>query len=204
MPILNGTKQNTVCMLLLVTLLERRTRICFQGNEDTSTHPPKDTPWLWNIHQRLTHHIAIVTSFNDLLTLQIYDYNEYRKDKELGSATFPLERIQEIHEYENEQLEVMANGKARGILATDLRFFPVLEGPGTYILFCFGTFSESRALETCVFTSSYDSCENLCQYDEQFSLMERRALRQNRTQALHVSQLSKRRTWMDLAVSWGS
>jgi Ca2+-dependent lipid-binding protein len=71
---------------------------------------------------------AIVTSFNDSLTLHVFDYNEYRKDKELGTATFPLERVREIHEYENEQLEVKLNGKARGLLAADVRFFPVLEG----------------------------------------------------------------------------
>ena len=72
---------------------------------------------------------AIVTSFNDILTAQVFDYNEYRKDKELGSASFPLERVQEVTEHENEQLEVMANGKARGALSADIRFFPVLEGP---------------------------------------------------------------------------
>jgi Ca2+-dependent lipid-binding protein len=72
---------------------------------------------------------VIVTSFNDVLTLGVFDYNEYRKDKELGSASFPLERVQEIFEHENEHLEVMANGKSRGALATDIRFFPVLEGP---------------------------------------------------------------------------
>jgi Ca2+-dependent lipid-binding protein len=71
---------------------------------------------------------AIVTSFNDSLTLHVFDYNEYRKDKELGTATFPLEKVREIHEYENEQLEVKLNGKARGLLAADVRFFPVLEG----------------------------------------------------------------------------
>ncbi|CZR50948.1 probable transmembrane protein [Phialocephala subalpina] len=71
---------------------------------------------------------VIVTTFTDSLTLAIFDYNEYRKDKELGVATFPLERIQELHEYENEQLEVMAGGKARGVVQADIRFFPVLEG----------------------------------------------------------------------------
>ena len=71
---------------------------------------------------------VIVTSFNDVLTLGVFDYNEYRKDKELGSASFPLEKVQEIREYENEQIEVMSNGKSRGALATDIRFFPVLEG----------------------------------------------------------------------------
>ena len=71
---------------------------------------------------------VIVTSFNDIATLQIFDYNEYRKDKELGTASFPLERVQEITEHENESLEVMANGKVRGAIAADFRFFPVLEG----------------------------------------------------------------------------
>ncbi|KAL8731971.1 MAG: hypothetical protein Q9166_003103 [cf. Caloplaca sp. 2 TL-2023] len=71
---------------------------------------------------------VIITSLNDSLTLQLYDWNEYRKDKELGTATFPLEQLQEITEHENLQLEVMANGKPRGVVQADVRFFPVLEG----------------------------------------------------------------------------
>jgi Ca2+-dependent lipid-binding protein len=70
----------------------------------------------------------IVTSLQDSLTLQVFDYNEIRKDKELGIATFPLERLRDIPEHDNEQLEVISNGKPRGILAADVRFFPVLEG----------------------------------------------------------------------------
>lgn len=71
---------------------------------------------------------VIVTSFSDILTLTTFDYNEYRKDKELGAAVFPLERIQEVTEHENEQLEVLANGKSRGAISADFRFFPILEG----------------------------------------------------------------------------
>ncbi|KAL6714018.1 Tricalbin-2 [Lecanora helva] len=70
----------------------------------------------------------IITSLADALTVQIYDYNEYRKDKELGTATFPLDQLEAVSEHENLQLEVMGNGKARGILQADVRFFPVLEG----------------------------------------------------------------------------
>ena len=70
----------------------------------------------------------IITSFADPLTLQVYDYNEYRKDKELGTATFALDQVEQVPEHENLQLEVMANGKARGVLLTDVRFFPVLKG----------------------------------------------------------------------------
>ena len=70
---------------------------------------------------------VIITSLNDSLTLQLYDWNEYRKDKELGTATFALEQLEEITEHENLQLEVMANGKPRGVVQADVRFFPVLE-----------------------------------------------------------------------------
>lgn len=69
----------------------------------------------------------IVTNLYDILTIQIYDYNEIRKDKELGIASFPLEQLEEAQEHANQQLEVMANGKARGVLSADFRFFPVLE-----------------------------------------------------------------------------
>lgn len=73
----------------------------------------------------------IISSFTDNLTLQVFDYNEFRKDKELGAATFPLERLENISEHDNEQLEVMANGKARGLITADVRFFPVLAGRKT-------------------------------------------------------------------------
>ncbi|ROT37420.1 tricalbin-1 [Sodiomyces alkalinus F11] len=74
-----------------------------------------------------THYI-IVTSYNDTLDIQVFDYNDFRKHKELGMASFPLERIEELNVYENEQLEVIADGKGRGMVSADIRFFPVL-GP---------------------------------------------------------------------------
>ena len=70
----------------------------------------------------------ILTSLADSLTLQVYDWNEFRKDKELGTATFALEQLESQSEHENLQLEVMANGKARGIIQADVRYFPVMEG----------------------------------------------------------------------------
>ena len=70
----------------------------------------------------------IITSLADSLTLQVYDWNEIRKDKELGTATFPLDQLESITEHENLQLEVLGNGKNRGIIQADVRFFPVLEG----------------------------------------------------------------------------
>lgn len=70
----------------------------------------------------------ILTSLSDSLTLQVFDWNEYRKDKELGTATFPLDQLESATEHENLQLEVMANGKARGLVQADVRYFQVMEG----------------------------------------------------------------------------
>ena len=69
---------------------------------------------------------VIITSLSDALTLQVFDYNEFRKDKDLGTASFALDRLEQVSEHENLHLEVMANGKPRGIIQADVRFFPVL------------------------------------------------------------------------------
>lgn len=74
-----------------------------------------------------TFHV-IITSLTDALTLAIFDYNEYRKDKELGTATFALDQLEQVTEHEGLRLEVMSGGKPRGVLQADVRFFPVLEG----------------------------------------------------------------------------
>ncbi|QUC19670.1 uncharacterized protein UV8b_03911 [Ustilaginoidea virens] len=72
-------------------------------------------------------HYLIVTSFNDTLDIQVFDKNEFRKSKELGVATFRLEELEELNVHENERLEVIGDGKARGVVSCDLRFFPVLQ-----------------------------------------------------------------------------
>lgn len=87
------------------------------------TKTVRDTP---NPRWNETHYI-IVTSYNDSLDIELFDYNEFRKDKPLGTASFPLENVEEIYEHENERLEVKSGGKARGALMCDIRFFPVLE-----------------------------------------------------------------------------
>lgn len=71
---------------------------------------------------------VIVTSLKDALTINIFDYNEFRKDKELGTASFALEQLEEDAEHENLHLEVTANNRPRGAVQCDIRFFPVLEG----------------------------------------------------------------------------
>ena len=70
----------------------------------------------------------ITTSLKDTLHLQVFDWNEFRKDKDLGTASFALDQLEAETVHENQQLEVTAGGKARGIVKADVRFFPVLEG----------------------------------------------------------------------------
>jgi Ca2+-dependent lipid-binding protein len=60
--------------------------------------------------------------------LQVFDYNEFRKDKELGVASFGLDKLQEDPEQENLSLPVLSNSKPRGQIMFDVRYFPVLEG----------------------------------------------------------------------------
>nr|OQO30630.1 hypothetical protein B0A51_01516 [Rachicladosporium sp. CCFEE 5018] len=71
---------------------------------------------------------VVLTSLREPLTIAVYDYNEYRKDKELGVCTFNLEQLETDQEHENQHLEVMAAGRPRGVVQCDIRFFPVLEG----------------------------------------------------------------------------
>lgn len=71
---------------------------------------------------------VIITSFSDTLTISPYDWNEFRKDKELGTATFALDKLEQEPEHESMYLEVLASGRTRGSIHADIRFFPVLEG----------------------------------------------------------------------------
>jgi len=70
----------------------------------------------------------VVSNLNDSLDLQIFDYNDIRKDKELGVASLALEQLKTDPELENITLPVVSNGKPRGNIMFDVRFFPVLEG----------------------------------------------------------------------------
>jgi Ca2+-dependent lipid-binding protein len=69
----------------------------------------------------------IVTSLKDTLNVVVFDFNDFRKDKELGQASFSLERLEQVEQCEGESLEITYNGKARGAINADIRFFPVLK-----------------------------------------------------------------------------
>lgn len=82
-----------------------------------------------NANPRWNETVSIIlTSLREPLTIGVFDYNEFRKDKELGTATFDLEQLTKEQEYANQNLEVIANGRPRGTVQCDIRFFPVIEG----------------------------------------------------------------------------
>ncbi|CAG8061887.1 unnamed protein product [Penicillium salamii] len=71
---------------------------------------------------------VIITSFSDALSIAAYDWNEFRKDKEMGTASFALDKLEQEPSHEGIYLEVQASGRHRGAIQADIRFFPVLEG----------------------------------------------------------------------------
>ena len=69
---------------------------------------------------------VIASSFADALTIAVYDFNDYRKDKKLGVATFTMDQLETTPENEGVNLEVQSSGRSRGGVIADIRFFPVL------------------------------------------------------------------------------
>jgi len=69
----------------------------------------------------------LINSLNDALSFLVYDYNEIRKDKLLGTANFDLKQLEEDAEREGVSAPIMYNAKARGEVVFDVRFYPVLK-----------------------------------------------------------------------------
>ena len=57
----------------------------------------------------------------------MYDYNDVRKDTDLGLASFDLKTLNDDAEQEDLVADVMLQGKPRGTIKFDLKFFPVLK-----------------------------------------------------------------------------
>lgn len=75
----------------------------------------------WN-----TTHFLLLNSMNDLLTLEIMDYNEVRKDSSLGTANFDLQTLIAEPEQTGLSIPVMHQSKARGDIRLDLTYYPCL------------------------------------------------------------------------------
>lgn len=73
-----------------------------------------------------TKHI-ILTTYNGNLDLDVFDFNDFRKDAPIGKATFDLKQLEAVTEHENVTLPIMVGLKQKGQIVCDVRFFPVLE-----------------------------------------------------------------------------
>lgn len=60
-----------------------------------------------------------MNSLTDVLSLALYDYNEHRKDTELGVANFDLNKLKEDSEQEGLNIKILKEGKERGELRFD-------------------------------------------------------------------------------------
>ena len=70
----------------------------------------------------------LVNNVNEAMNLDVYDYNDVRKDRKLGTATFDLKSLEETPEQENLLAPVMYNGKPHGEISFDISYYPVLTG----------------------------------------------------------------------------
>lgn len=87
----------------------------------TCTLSPSANP-RWNETKFL-----LVNTLSDVLTFDLYDYNDHRKDSDLGLASFDLQTLNDDPEQEDLVSEVLLQGKSRGTVKFDLKFFPVLK-----------------------------------------------------------------------------
>lgn len=69
----------------------------------------------------------LIKSLKEMMVLDLYDYNEHRKDTRLGSVTFPLSKLQEDQTHEDVVSTILHEGKDHGELRYDINYFPVLE-----------------------------------------------------------------------------
>lgn len=68
-----------------------------------------------------------MNSLSENLTLTVLDYNDHRKDHELGVATFDLSKLLDDATQEGLEERILKDGKDRGHLRFDVSFFPVLK-----------------------------------------------------------------------------
>ena len=68
----------------------------------------------------------LVNSLNDVLTLTVKDWNERRKDSELGVANFDLKTLEADPEQEHVQTSVTLQGKDRGLLNYAINYYPTM------------------------------------------------------------------------------
>jgi len=69
----------------------------------------------------------LVQSLKDILTLNVYDYNDHRKNTLMSTATFDFSKLIEDSTQEGIIAPLLKDGKERGELRFDVNYYPVIE-----------------------------------------------------------------------------
>ncbi|CAN6626338.1 tricalbin-3 [Trichomonascus vanleenenianus] len=107
---------NTVDPYIKFSFNERE-ELARSGIKDNTKNP------VWNETKYL-----LVKNLNEVLTMQIVDFNDVRKDKPIGIVNFPLETLTKKPDQDGVEAPVLAAGKNRGALQFDVHWYPVLKG----------------------------------------------------------------------------
>jgi Ca2+-dependent lipid-binding protein len=68
----------------------------------------------------------LVNNLTESLIFTVWDYNDHRKNTELGQATFDLNKLNDDAVWEGQEVPIFMDGKDRGLLRFDVSFYPVL------------------------------------------------------------------------------
>ncbi|KAI8455528.1 C2 domain-containing protein [Phakopsora pachyrhizi] len=75
----------------------------------------------WN-----SSHFILLNSLNDILSMEVMDSNEVRKDTSLGFANFDLQSLSADLEQEGLTIPILHQGKPRGEVRLDINYHPCL------------------------------------------------------------------------------
>ncbi|TIA79421.1 hypothetical protein E3P98_03303 [Wallemia ichthyophaga] len=92
-------------------------------NDKTTIHKSTNNPF-WMETKYL-----LVNSLNDQLVLNVYDYNDYRKDSDIGLATYNIQSLADDPLQEHVMTKLYNNGREKGDIIFDLSYYPVMEPP---------------------------------------------------------------------------
>ena len=69
----------------------------------------------------------LVQSLKDILTLNVYDFNDHRKNTLMAAASFDLSKLLDDATQEGIVAPLLKDGKDRGELRFDVNYYPVVE-----------------------------------------------------------------------------
>ncbi|KAF9023422.1 tricalbin [Hymenopellis radicata] len=124
--LLSGTPLDSAIGVLQVTVHSARG---IKGTKIGGGTPDPTTKYKSNTYNPtwMETKFILINSLTESLILNLWDYNDHRKNALLGSSTFELSRLQDDATQEGIESAILKDGKDRGQLRYDVSFFPVLK-----------------------------------------------------------------------------